>query len=53
MKRKEFELEWFVYVHGVNCNIFRKMDQRYRKFDVNDQVQYRFENFVDFCWNSK
>ena len=24
MKRKEFELEWFVYVHGVNCNGFRK-----------------------------
>ena len=38
---------------------YEKMDQRYRKFedsikfDVNDQVQYRFENFVDFCWNSK
>ena len=26
MKRKEFELEWFVYVHGVNCNGFRKMN---------------------------
>ena len=38
---------------------YEKMDQRYRKFedsikfDVNDQVQYRFENFVDYCWNSK
>ena len=38
---------------------YEKIDQRYRKFedsikfDVNDQVQYRFENFVDFCWNSK
>ena len=38
---------------------YEKMDQRYRKFedsikfDVNDQVQYDFENFVDYCWNSK
>ena len=24
MKRKNFELEWFVYVHGVNYNGFRK-----------------------------
>ena len=38
---------------------YEKIDQGYRKFedsikfDVNDQVQYRFENFVDFCWNSK
>ena len=143
MKRKEFELEWLVYVHGVKCNGFRKMNifnhfrfeedtiknlkecltkeefaerisrelfyyfgskseyeliitrkdnkitlspwtgnkegildvtddtdfdrnglyekmvHRYRKFedsikfDVNDQVQYDFENFVDYCWNSK
>ena len=143
MKRKKFELEWFVYVHGYNCSGFRKMnifdhfkfmeyaikhlkecstkeefterisrelfyyfdskceyeliitrkdnritlspwisnkekildvtddtnfdwngfyekmEQRYRKygdsikFDVNDQVQYSFEKFVDYCWNSK
>ena len=26
MKRKKIELEWFVYVHGVNCNGFRKMN---------------------------
>ena len=26
MKKKKFELEWFVYVHGVNCNGFRKMN---------------------------
>ena len=26
MKRKKFELEWFVYVHGFNCNGFRKMN---------------------------
>ena len=26
MKRKKFELEWFVYVHGLNCNGFRKMN---------------------------
>ena len=38
---------------------YEKMDQRYRKFedsikfDVNDQVHYNFENFVDYCWNSK
>ena len=38
---------------------YEKMDQRYRKFedsikfDVNDQVQYYFENFVVYCWNSK
>ena len=37
---------------------YEKMDQRYRKFedsikfDVNDQVRYSFENFVDYCWNS-
>lgn len=24
MKRKKIELEWFVYVHGLNCNGFRK-----------------------------
>ena len=143
MKRKKFELEWFVYVNGYNCSGFRKMnifdhfkfkeyaikhlkecsskeefaerisrelfyyfdskceyeliitrkdnkitlspwirnkekildvtddtdfdwngfyekmEQRYRKygdsikFDVNDQVQYSFEKFVDYCWNSK
>ena len=143
MKRKKFEMEWFVYVYGLNCSGFRKMnifnhfrfekctikhlkecstkeefaerisrelfyyfgskfeyeliitrknnkitispwmgnkeeildvtndsnfdwngfyekmDQRYRKFedsikfDVNDQVKYGFENFVDYCWNSK
>ena len=107
MKRKKFEMEWFVYVYGLNCtgfqkmNIFNhfrfeectikhlrecstkeefaerisreftddtdfdwngfyeKMNQRYRKFedsikfDVNDQVQYNFENFVVYCWNSK
>ena len=143
MKRKNFELEWFVYVHGYNCSGFRKMnifdhfkfkeyaikhlkecslkeefaerisrelfyyfdskceyeliitrkdnritlspwisnkekildvtddtnfdwngfyekmEQRYRKcedsikFDVNEQVQYIFEKFVDYCWNSK
>ena len=38
---------------------YEKMDQRYRrfensiKFDVNDQVQYYFENFVVYCWNNK
>ena len=38
---------------------YEKMAQRYRrfedsiKFDVHDQVQYDFENFVDYCWNSK
>lgn len=38
---------------------YEKMDQRYRtfedsiKFDVNDQVQYSFENFVSYCWNNK
>ena len=38
---------------------YGKMEQRYRKFedsikfDVNDQVQYSFEKFVDYCWNSK
>ena len=38
---------------------YEKMEQRYRKvrnsikFDVNDQVHYSFENFVDYCWNSK
>ena len=26
MKKKKFELEWFVYAHGVNCNGFRKMN---------------------------
>ena len=26
MKRKKFELEWFVYVHGYNCSGFRKMN---------------------------
>ena len=24
MKRKKIELEWFVYVNGLNCNGFRK-----------------------------
>ncbi len=24
MKRKKIELEWFVYVHGLNCNGFWK-----------------------------
>lgn len=39
--------------------LYEKMVHRYRKFedsikfDVNDQVQYDFENFVDYCWNSK
>ena len=143
MKRKKIELEWFVYVHGLNCNGFRKenvfnnikfeeytikhlkecstkeefaerisrelfyyfaskceyeliitrkdskitlspwmgnkedildvtddvdfnwngfnekMEQRYRKFedsikfDVNDQIKFRFEKFIDYCWNCK
>ena len=26
MKKKKFELEWFLYVHGVNCNGLRKMN---------------------------
>ena len=143
MKRKKIELEWFVYVNGLNCNGFRKenvfnnikfeeytikhlkecstkeefaerisrelfyyfgskceyemiitrkdskitlspwmgnkedildvtddadfnwngfyekMEQRYRKFedsikfDVNDQIKFRFAKFIDYCWNCK
>lgn len=143
MKKKKVELEWFVYVYGLNCNGFRKenvftnikfeeytikhlkkcstkeefaerisrelfyyfgskceyeliitrkdskitlspwmenkedildvtddvdfnwngfyekMEQRYRKFedsikfDVNDQIKFRFEKFIDYCWNCK
>ena len=143
MKRKKIELEWFVYVHGLNCNGFRKenvfnnikfeeytikhlkecstkeefaerisrelfyyfgskceyeliitrkdskitlspwmgnkedildvtddvdfnwngfyekMEQRYRKFedsmkfDVNDQIKFRFEKSIDYCRNCK
>ena len=26
MKRKKFEMEWFVYVYGLNCSGFRKMN---------------------------
>ena len=26
MKRKKFDMEWFVYIHGINCNEFRKMN---------------------------
>ena len=26
MKRKKFEMEWFVFIYGLNCNGFRKMN---------------------------
>ena len=38
---------------------YEKMEQRYRKFedsikfDVNDQIKFRFEKFIDYCWNCK
>ena len=44
MKRKEFELEWFVYVHGFNCNGFQKM---------NIFNNFRFNNFYNYiCYFS-
>lgn len=38
---------------------YEKMEQRYRKFedsikfDVNDQIKFRFAKFIDYCWNCK
>ena len=38
---------------------YEKMEQRYRKFedsikfDVKDQIKFRFEQFIDYCWNCK
>ena len=44
----------------LNWNgFYEKMEQRYRKFedsikfDVNDQIKFRFEKFIDYCWNCK
>ena len=56
MKRKKIELEWFVYVNGLNCNGFRKENVfnniKFEEYTIKHLKEFRVNYFIILVQNA-